>query len=200
MVDGGTRSSRYASRLVALQSKGWKQRLRLLDPYRWNVRRLCPGRTLDVGCGIGRNLAHLDGRGVGVDHNPDAVAVARSRGLEAVLPEELQAEPGSFDNLLLAHVLEHLDADGAQALVAQYLPYVRPGGRVVLITPQERGQASDDTHVRFVDLDALRALCQALSLEVAQARSFPFPRALGRWFIYNEFVVVAHTPLPHQNG
>ena len=112
------------------------------------------GRTLDVGCGIGRCLAHLDGRGVGVDHNAEAVRVARSRGLEAVLPGELDEPPGSFDTMLVAHVLEHLDADEGTALLRSHLGWVRPGGRVVLITPQERGQASDPTHVRLVDAAA----------------------------------------------
>jgi hypothetical protein len=44
-----------------------------------------PGRPpeCDVGCGLGRNLGHLDGNGVGVDHNAESVAIAQSRGLRA---------------------------------------------------------------------------------------------------------------------
>ena len=194
-ADTGTDA--YAARLVALQGKGWKHRLRRIDPYRWNVRRLCQGRVLDVGCGIGRNLAHLDGRGVGVDHNPEAVRVARERGLQAVLPGELATagvRPGDFDTMLVAHVLEHLDEADATTLMTDHLGWIRPGGKVVLLTPQERGQASDPTHVRFLDATALADLCARTGLVVESSRSFPFPRWAGRWWIYNETVVVARRP------
>jgi hypothetical protein len=70
---------------------------------------------------------------------------------------------------------------------------VRPGGKVVLICPQERGYASDATHVRFTDFAGLTDLCRALDLSVTRQYSFPFPRPLGRVFTYNEFVVVART-------
>ncbi len=58
---------------------------------------------------------------------------------------------GGFDSLLVAHVLEHLDAETARDLLATYLPYVREGGRAIVITPQQAGFRSDATHVRYVD-------------------------------------------------
>ncbi len=193
-----TDAADYARRLARLESVWWKRLLDVQRPYRWNLRRLHPGLTLDLGCGLGRNLAHLDGHGVGVDHNEDSVAVARARGLRAFTPEEFAASPhavtSSFDSLLCAHVVEHLPADDGQALLAAYLGFVRPGGSVILITPQERGYGTDATHVRFVDFAALDDLCARLGLGVVSRRSFPFPRAAGRVFPYNEFVVVARVP------
>ena len=53
--------------------------------------------------------------------------------------------------MLLAHVIEHMDADAGVAIMQDYLPYLRPGGKVFFICPQERGYASDPTHVRFDD-------------------------------------------------
>ena len=47
----------YTARLRDLEGRGWKQRLDVQAPYRWNLRRLHPGLTLDVGCEIGR--AHV---------------------------------------------------------------------------------------------------------------------------------------------
>lgn len=184
----------YTARLRDLEGRGWKQRLDVQAPYRWNLRRLHPGLTLDVGCGIGRNLTHLEGRGVGVDHNPASVDEARRRGLTAYTPDEFLAAPearlGGFDSLLVAHVLEHLDATQAADLLATYLPYVREGGRAIVITPQEAGFRSDATHVRFVDPAATALLLAEQGWRVVERQSFPFPRPVGRVFPYNEFVVV----------
>lgn len=194
----GTAGADYARRLVQLESARWKRILDVQRPYRWNLRRLGLGRTLDVGCGIGRNLQNLGDTSVGVDHNADSVATARLRGLTAFTPEEFWATPVSapatFDSLLVAHVMEHVDGDVAHALVREYLPCLRPGGQVVFITPQEVGFRSDPTHVRFVDVEVLRGHAERLGLAVARAYSFPLPRAAGKVFRYNEFVVVTRRP------
>jgi len=48
-------------------------------PYRRNLRRLVGDRAvLDVGCGIGRNLANLGPGSVGVDHNAHSWPTATS--------------------------------------------------------------------------------------------------------------------------
>lgn len=191
----GTDAPGYAARLQSLEQARWKRVLDVQAPYRWNIRRLGLGRTLDVGCGLGRNLAHLGGSGVGVDHNAASVAVARERGLEAYTVDEFLAgplaRPGTFDSLLAAHVVEHMSEADALGLLRIYLPMVRPGGTVVLITPQERGYATDATHVRFCGFSEVASLCTAVGLTVARQYSFPFPRLVGRVFPYNEFVSVA---------
>jgi SAM-dependent methyltransferase len=185
----------YAERLVQREDAPWKRWLGVQAPLGWNLRRLRLGRVLDVGCGIGRTLLHLGGNGVGVDPNPHAVAHARRRGLVAYTPEAFvpssDATPGGFDALLFAHVLEHMVFAEAVELVRRYLPYLRPGGRTVLITPQEAGFASDPTHVAFLDFAALAALERELGLRGERAYSFPFPRPAGRVFRYNEFVSLA---------
>lgn len=190
-----TTTDEYARRLEgAVALTGWRRYVDPQIPYRWNIRRLQLGRVLDVGCGVGRNLAHLDGNGVGVDHNPTSVNLARQRGLVAYTPDEFarspQAVAGSFDTLLCAHVLEHLDETDARALLTDYLPFVRPGGRVVAICPQQRGQASDPTHLTFFDPATLQALLTSVGLVVQSTRSFPLPAAAGRWFTHNETIVV----------
>ena len=182
---GSTASHDYAERLRRLEGSRWRQALNVQAPYRWNIRRLKLGRTLDVGCGLGRNLAHLDGNGVGVDHNAESVEIARSKGLIAYTVEEFHASDGtrlqaSFDSMLLAHVVEHLSEADAQALLHDYLPLLRPGGRVCFITPQERGFATDATHVRFVDFDGLAALANSVGLSVSASIRFRSPASSAR--------------------
>ena len=73
----------YARRLVGLEGARWKRLLNVQAPYRWNLRRHRLGRTLDIGCGIGRNLSALDPGSVGVDHNELSVRTARQRRHQA---------------------------------------------------------------------------------------------------------------------
>lgn len=185
--------SAYTRRLQQLSGRRWKRFVP--NPYKWNVRRLCMGRVLDVGCGIGRCLEFVRPRGVGVDPNESAVAVCRSHGLDACTPEQFlerfRDARGLFDTLLCAHVLEHLDEDTGVELINRYVPRMSNAGRVVLITPQERGQRSDSTHVRFMDREALTRLADRCGLRIERVGSFPLPRWFGRWFVYNETVTIA---------
>jgi SAM-dependent methyltransferase len=193
-----TTDDAYADRLVALQQSRWKRLLPVRAPYRWNLRRLKLGQVLDIGCGIGRNLANLSGNAVGIDHNPKSVSIARSQGFEAFTPDgfltSARAQPYAFDSLLFAHILEHMTAHEATKLVRTYLPYLRRAGTVVVIAPQERGFRSDSTHVEFLDFVALTDIAMACQLTVVRNYSFPFPRFMGRAFPYNEFVVIAEAP------
>jgi 2-polyprenyl-3-methyl-5-hydroxy-6-metoxy-1,4-benzoquinol methylase len=184
--------SAYTRRLQRLSGRWWKRLVP--NPYKWNVRRLATGRVLDVGCGIGRCLEFVRPRGVGVDPNESAVDVCRAADLDAYTPQHFRERFGEavlFDTLLCSHVLEHLDEDTGVELIREYLPRVRRDGRVVLITPQERGQASDATHVRFMDRRALTTLADRCGLHIERISSFPLPRFCGRWFVYNETVTVA---------
>ena len=188
----------YADRLKAREGAWWKRALDVQAPYRWNLRRQGLGRTLDVGCGIGRNLKTLPPGSVGVDHNVTSVDEARRQGLTAMTGDEFhasdQARPESFDGVLLAHVIEHMDAESGAALLEEYLPFLRSGGKVFFVCPQERGYASDPTHVRFVTGEDLEAMARAAGLVPAGWFSFPFPRFTGRAFLYNEFCLAATKP------
>ncbi|MFC9295980.1 class I SAM-dependent methyltransferase [Streptomyces sp. NPDC057011] len=193
-----TATSDYTKRLARLEQSGIKRLLPTQAPYRWNLQRLKLGRVLDIGCGLGRNLLNCGPDSVGVDHNPHSVRTCRERGLTAYTPDELAAapdcQPGSFDSMLVAHVLEHVDEETAASLLDQYLPLVKPGGSLVLITPQELGYRSDATHVRWVGFEELRSHAGKAGVTVRRTYSFPFPRPLGKVFPYNEFVLVGTVP------
>ncbi len=185
----------YTARLERETAKGWKRALGAQAPYRRHIRRVVEGRVLDVGCGIGRNLHHLDGRGVGVDINPHSVEVARSNGLTVYTAEEFESGPdailGEYDTLLFAHVLEHMTRTEASSLLGAYLPYLRTGGRLVVIVPQEAGFKSDATHVTFLDLADLGVLEEEHGLVRETGYSFPLPRSAGRFFTHNETVAIS---------
>lgn len=192
-MNESTRDDSYASRLAAREGVWWKRALDVQAPYRWNLRRQHLGRTLDVGCGIGRNLATLSSASVGVDHNEAAIRECRRRGFTAYTDTEWLAgaarREGQFEALLLAHVVEHVE--DPPALLQMYLGALRSGGTVFMICPQERGYASDPTHVRFSDGEFLQELARECGLEAGDWFSFPFPRWAGRIFTYNEFCLSA---------
>ena len=192
-----TAGADYTDRLDTLSGVWWKRMLRPADPYLLSLKRRHLGRTLDVGCGLGRNLAVLPPGSVGVDHNASSVAHARGLGLDAVTVEEFaeRAYPvESFDSILVSHVIEHLEPAEAMTLLRAYLPHLRPGGSLLLLCPQERGFASDATHVRWTTGDDLMAMCHQLGLTPEPWRSFPLPRWAGKAFVYNEFQVLARKP------
>lgn len=90
-------------------------------------------RLLEVGCGGGALAALLAAEGfevVAVDTDPEAVAEARARGVDARLGEWPNLEAGRFDALLFTRSLHHvrdLDASVAAAFAA-----LRPGGVLIV--------------------------------------------------------------------
>lgn len=186
----------YTERLLELEGAWWKRALDVQAPVRWHLRRLALGFTLDIGCGIGRNLQHLSG--VGVDHNTHSLEVARGRGMTVFTPEEFDRSefhrPGRFDSLLLSHVAEHMRKPEAEELLRRYVPLLKAGGRCVIMTPQEAGHAAEASHVEFMDFAALRSIAASCGLAPRREYSFPLPRLAGRFFRYNEFVSVSEKP------
>jgi SAM-dependent methyltransferase len=195
-----THGEDYAARLIRLQTPRWKRWLKVQALHRWNLQRMDPGFTLDLGCGIGRNLQHLPGQSVGVDVNEHCVRAARARGLPAFTPGEFRGSaeynrPGRFDSILLAHVAEHMTEDEAVDLLREYEPLVHAGGKLILISPQEAGFESDPTHVQLMDFSRLTRVSERVGFRPYKTFSFPFPRWAGRLFTYNEFVVVGRKPM-----
>ncbi len=187
-VPGSTSTEAYTLRL---RGSPWSRYYQI--PYQWNLRRLKLGRVLEVGCWVGRNLGSLHKTSVGVDPNVHSVAEARRRGFTAYTPEGFfnssNSSLGSFDSLLVAHVLEHLPKAEHLNLLQGYVRFIGPGGRIVLIAPQEVGFRSDPTHVDFVDEKELAELIVSVGGEVQRSYSFPFSRWVGKWFRHNEWVV-----------
>ena len=131
---------------------------------------------------------------VGIDHNPTSINMAKGRGLTAFTPEGFKNSAYSntlFDSLLVAHVFEHLTKADANKLLEEYLPYLKSKGKIVIITPQKAGFASDPTHVTMMDPQLVSAILGSVGSRILKQYSFPFPYWVGDFFKYNENISIA---------
>jgi 2-polyprenyl-3-methyl-5-hydroxy-6-metoxy-1,4-benzoquinol methylase len=99
-----------------------------------------PGRVLDVGCSSGylaRRLVERGGTVVGIDVDEQAAEEARDVCEQVLVGDvetiELPFEDASFDVVLCGDVIEHLRRP--DAFLRRMRPLIRPGGRLVLTTP-----------------------------------------------------------------
>ncbi|MHC4910714.1 MAG: class I SAM-dependent methyltransferase, partial [Planctomycetota bacterium] len=97
-------------------------------------------RVLDIGCGTGQILSSLRPReGVGIDASErmiaraTAAAEARPELSFRVLTAEEAGTLGAFDTVISADMLEHVP--DWRTAVAAAVRACRPGGRIVLTTP-----------------------------------------------------------------
>lgn len=119
-------------------------------------------RVLDIGCGNGEFLQILQAAGhtaVGVDIDPAMVQQCREQGLtahEADVVTWLPTQAGHYDAIFSSNVIEHLDAKTVQAIVEGAYQALRPGGLLLLGTPNPESAIvqlyeywRDPTHVRL---------------------------------------------------
>jgi 2-polyprenyl-3-methyl-5-hydroxy-6-metoxy-1,4-benzoquinol methylase len=132
------------------------------------------GRLLDVGCGNGDTLARLAGLGwtvSGIDTDEAAVQAALSRGLDA-RKGELRAQDWSddpMDAVTLSHVIEHVH-DPVQ-LLERCLLCLKPGGRLVAVTPNADAWMHRRAGRDWLGLDPPRHLCLFTVRALADAAS-----------------------------
>ncbi len=119
------------------------QRAEVYLPIITSVSAGIPGfPVLDIGCGRGEWLQLLRDRGLearGVDSNPTFAAQVRAKGLEVVEGDAIEylsaAASDSVGAVTAFHIVEHLEINALLALVREAYRVVRPGGVVVLETP-----------------------------------------------------------------
>lgn len=98
-------------------------------------------RALDVGCGAAPGLRYLRARGivaVGCDVSAAALAAAQqslpgARLVRCEIERSLPFASGQFDLVLMSEIVEHVLA--LPAVLAEVRRVLRPGGAVVLTTP-----------------------------------------------------------------
>lgn len=144
-------------------------------------------RVLDIGCGTGGAVAAMACRGldaVGLTISEEEAAIGRRYGLDIRAGDcsgSLDFEDGSFDSILMSHVLEHLAypsdalrnltrllAPGGRFLIAvPNIAYWRPRLQLALGRfPQEEFGHFDRTHLRFLTFQSARRMVEDAGLKV----------------------------------
>lgn len=97
------------------------------------------GSVLELGCGSGKTMSSLP-RGcivVGLDFASSALKVCgelrRGERLVQADVRRLPFREGSFDGVVMAHLLGHLDCDGRREVISEVRKVLKPGGVVHLI-------------------------------------------------------------------
>ncbi len=173
-------------RALALLAVPWPEGAESVGFSVMYLRALPGGEVLDVGCGGGAFLERmraLGWRALGVEPDARAVEVARTvRGLDVRLGTlEAQRFPeGRFDAVVSSHVIEHVH--DPLGFLRECARVARPGGRVVVVTPNIESLGRRRLGVAWIGLDpprhlhlfsraTLRALAAAAGLEVRWIRS-----------------------------
>lgn len=123
---------RFFERLTPLHAERQRSLCAYLDDK-------APGRLLEVGCGDGSLLARMRAIGwqvEGQEVDPQAVSLRRrSDGIQVHLGQlvDLHLPRGSFDAVVMHHVVEHLH--DPRALLVECRRLLKDGGTLVVVTP-----------------------------------------------------------------
>jgi SAM-dependent methyltransferase len=130
-------------------------------------------RILDAGCGTGQMTKRLGaiGTAYGLDSAPEAIAFARSRGVERLAQGSITAPPfatGAFDCVLALDVIEHVDDDFG--ILTSLLKILRPGGHLIVTVPAFDALWSEhdeiNHHKRRYRAPQLRTLIENAGFEI----------------------------------
>lgn len=184
------------------------------------------GDLLEVGCGYGYLLDEaraLFQRRVGTEFSPQAAELARKTGAEVFVGGVEQLPPeAQFDCVLATQVIEHVY--DPLSFVRNLARHVKPGGHVVLATPDIRGALRKvmgrrwpsfkvPEHVIYFDFASLESLMRTVGMEKIKRMPYPhafplgliaakfglwLPSRLGRLKVWvPATTVAAHGRIPH---
>jgi SAM-dependent methyltransferase len=120
-----------------------------------------PAKVLDVGCGSGVLLARMKSLGwdaEGVEFDPGGVGAARARGVPVHQGQLADAKfpDNHFDAVHSAHVIEHVY--DPVALLRECFRILKPGGKLVILTPNTGSWGHKKFGSAWLNLDPPRHL------------------------------------------
>ncbi len=138
------------------------------------------GLVADLGSGRGYFLEALRERdiaGVGVDNSEEAIEAARTLGFECQRADVLDflASARDLQGIFASHLIEHLEPQAAEGLVAGAARALQSGGTFVVVTP---------------NLADYRTLSEIFWLDVTHRRPYP-PRLVAAMMQRHGFTVEA---------
>jgi len=145
-----------------------QERLAIYEPFA----RCVGGPVLDLGCGRGEWLGLLSTWQIparGVDLEPAMVTICQQQGHNVSCTDAISAlrdcKDASQSLVSALHLVEHLPFGGLEALVRESLRVLRPGGILLLETPNAENLLvgahdfyTDPTHQRPIPANLLRFL------------------------------------------
>lgn len=171
-------SGRYGGRL---NQYWWARRFyaHLVRRYRKS------GRVLEIGCGLGHTLAHLEKQFEthGIDTSTYAVEKARQVAprsqLRQLSAEEIdQFGTAAFDVVIALHVVEHLPKP--EDVLARCASVLRPGGLLLMATPNTKSPFvkrkgdrwygfTDETHISLHDPETWYGMLREAGFRIIKA-------------------------------
>jgi SAM-dependent methyltransferase len=150
-----------------------------VERYRFACGHLNGDAVLDIACGSGfgtRMLAEHAVAVTGADLSAEAVAACRQRpekvkAFEVADATALHFVDESFDSVVSFETLEHVPDTAAATVLAEFARVLRPGGRLILSTPDRRalslgGPPANPYHTREFTLpELLELLARDFDLE-----------------------------------
>lgn len=168
------------------------------------LRDLPPGRVLDIGCGDAKFLNRMKQAGwsvQGIDFDPAAASNAkRLFGIDVQIGklEDLRLPENTFDAVTMNHVIEHVF--DPVALLKEVCRILKPGGRLVMVTPNAMSKGHSvfgrfwrglepPRHIQIFTPTSLDAVTRSATLEVRKV----FTTAVNAWIIFSSsFVLKRH--------
>ncbi len=119
------------------------------------------GVGLDIGCGIGSEsklLAREERTVIGLDYDIATARLARTEidGVVCGDARELPFRTNSLDWVSSSHIIEHFT--DPERHVAEIARVLRPGGRLVVLTPNAPADFENPFHVHLFSLDTFGEL------------------------------------------
>jgi SAM-dependent methyltransferase len=135
-------------------------------------------RVLDIGCGYGQFLQAMKDHGLknlrGIDVDEEAVACCRDKGLSVEKIDDInrfsEMEKGSFDLILMNHILEHIEKGNIIPTLKSVREMLSPGGKLFISVPN--AQSPTGCYWAFEDFTHTTIFTAGSLLYVLRAAGF----------------------------